>query len=116
MASASRRQKKRDHPISALEADIQALSLAEDGCRIPPAKAAFGSVGALLTTIRVRSPHPATYFRLTFTQDSPADDEDYIGLGSSCGAICKALDRGLNGRQPEDLGPSVFEAIEELTG
>ena len=66
MASASRRQKKRVHPISVLEADIQALSLAEDNCRIPPAKAAFGSVGALLTTIGVRSPRAATDFRLMF--------------------------------------------------
>ena len=116
MASTSRRQKKRDRPISVLDLDIQALSLAEDSCGIPPAQAAFGSVGALLTTIRVRFLHLAPNFRLSFVQDSPADDQDYVDLGLSCGAVCKALDRGLNGRRPEDLGPSVLGAIEELTG
>ena len=58
MASASQRQKGRDRALSALDIVIQGLNLAKDTCGIPPAQAAFGSVSALLTMIRVLSPLP----------------------------------------------------------
>ena len=56
MNSAPQTQKSRDGVLSGLDVLIQVLSLAKDGCAIPPAQIAFGSVGALLTMIRVRSP------------------------------------------------------------
>ena len=44
-----------DGPLSALNAAINDMNLAKDAVGIEPAKAAFGFVGVLLTTIRVRS-------------------------------------------------------------
>ena len=41
--------------------------------------------------------------------------QDYTDLGKLCAGVCKALDRGSKGRQLDELGPSVLEAIEELT-
>jgi hypothetical protein len=55
MASKSQRRKERDGDRSTLDVSIQALGLAKDDCGIPPAQAVFGSVSALLCTIRVRS-------------------------------------------------------------
>ena len=40
---------------------------------------------------------------------------DYVDLGLACAEVCKALDRGMNGRKMDELGQSVFEAIEQLT-
>ena len=40
---------------------------------------------------------------------------DYVELGLACADVCKALDRGMNGKQLEDLSPSVREAIGQLT-
>ena len=40
---------------------------------------------------------------------------DYVELGLSCADICKALDRGMNGKRLGDLGRSVREAINQLT-
>ena len=65
MASASQQQRGRDRALSALDGDIQTLNIAKDSCGIPPAQAAFGSTGALLTTIRVRFPHATINFQLT---------------------------------------------------
>jgi hypothetical protein len=45
-----------------------------------------------------------------------ANKQDFVELGKSCGRVCQALDRGLNGKQSEELSRSVLEAIEELTG
>ena len=56
MALVSQGPKGRDHVLSALDIVIQGLSLAKDTCGFPPAQAAFGSVSALLTMIRVRFP------------------------------------------------------------
>ena len=39
----------------------------------------------------------------------------YVGLGLACADVCKALDRGLNYRQADQLTQSVLEAIEQLT-
>ena len=43
------------------------------------------------------------------------NEQDYIELGISCGDICQALDRGLNGRRLDDLSQSVIGAIGKLT-
>jgi hypothetical protein len=40
---------------------------------------------------------------------------DYVDLGLACADVCKALDRGMKGRQADELSPSVSEAIEQLT-
>ena len=68
MASESQGTKGRDRLLSALEIVIQGLNLAKDTCGFPPAQAAFGSVSALLTMIRVRFPtlcdEPLIYARL----------------------------------------------------
>ena len=44
-----------------------------------------------------------------------ANRTDYVELGLACAEVCKALDRGMNGRQMNDLNQSLFEAIEQLT-
>ena len=43
------------------------------------------------------------------------NEEDYVDLGLSCADVCKALDRGLEGKQLDELSPSVLEAINQLT-
>ena len=48
------RSKERDGVLSSLAVTIEALNLAKEISGIAPAKAAFGSVSALLTMIRVR--------------------------------------------------------------
>ena len=40
---------------------------------------------------------------------------DYVELGLACADVCKALDRGTNGRRLDDLSQSVREAINQLT-
>jgi len=50
------RRKRQGNVLSSLDVAIEVLHLAEKVSDIMPAKAAFGSVGALLTTIRVRAP------------------------------------------------------------
>jgi len=45
-----------DNVLSSLNVAIEVLNLAEKISSITPAKAAFGSVSALLTMIRVRFP------------------------------------------------------------
>ena len=49
----SRRPKGQESTISALNAAIEALNLAKELSSITPAKAVFGSVGVILTTIKV---------------------------------------------------------------
>ena len=44
-----------------------------------------------------------------------ANKSDYVELGLACANACKALDRGMNGRKPDDLSQSVREAIAQLT-
>jgi hypothetical protein len=48
-------------------------------------------------------------------QDSTPDERDYVDIGQSCVDICKALERGLQGRRSDELSPSMLEAIERLT-
>ena len=47
--------KGRNRAVSTLNGLINILNIAKDACAIKPARVAFGSVGELLTTIRVRS-------------------------------------------------------------
>ena len=44
-----------------------------------------------------------------------ANKLDYIELGLACADVCKALDRGTNGKRVDELDQSVFQAIEQLT-
>ena len=48
------RQKRRDDALSSLNVAIEAVNLAKEVSSITPAKAVFGSVGILLTMVRVR--------------------------------------------------------------
>jgi hypothetical protein len=59
MASTSQTQKGRDGVRSMLSAAIKIISVAKLACHgIPPAQAAFGIAGDLLTMIRVCFPLP----------------------------------------------------------
>ena len=44
-----------------------------------------------------------------------ANRTDYVELGLACAEVCKALDRGMNGRRVDELSQSVFQAIGQLT-
>ena len=44
-----------------------------------------------------------------------ANKQDFVELGKSCGHVCQALDRGLNGKKTDELSPSLLEAIGQLT-
>ena len=43
-----------------------------------------------------------------------ANEQDYVNLGLSCAKICKALERGMDGRKLNELSKSMREAISEL--
>ena len=53
--------------------------------------------------------------RLTLNEDSMVNKTDYVELGLACADVCRALDRGMNGRQMNELSQTVFEAIGQLT-
>jgi len=115
MAEKSQRQKRRDATLSSLNAAIEVLDFMKEATTIIPAPAVFGTVGALLTAIRVRFPSsPATYSS-TSNQDSMANKADFAELGLTCADVCKALDRGMNERRSDELSRPVGEAIEHLT-
>ena len=40
---------------------------------------------------------------------------EYVELGLTCADVCKALNRGMDGRQADQLSQSVLEAIKQLT-
>ena len=88
-----------------------------DGSIVTPAKAVFGEVSDLLPTIRV-SLGLLTRVRRSFIdqrlQDSMVDRKDYVKLGLACADVCRALDRGLNRSQADQLTQSVLEAIDQL--
>lgn len=44
-----------------------------------------------------------------------ANKEDCVNLGLACADVCKALDRGMDGRRMDELSQPVFGAIEQLT-
>jgi len=54
-------------------------------------------------------------FWFTFIQDSMINEREYVELGLSCADICRALDRGLEGKSLDELSRSVCEAINQLT-
>jgi len=53
MGPESQQPKRRDGVLSSLTMAVEALNLAKEVSAITPAKAVFGSVGTLLTMIRV---------------------------------------------------------------
>jgi len=44
-----------------------------------------------------------------------ANESDYIELGLHCADVCRALDRGVNGKKLGDLSQSVCEAVVQLS-
>lgn len=44
-----------------------------------------------------------------------ANEKDYVELGLSCVVICKALDQGMDGKGPDDLGEPVRHAMSDFT-
>jgi len=44
-----------------------------------------------------------------------ANEADYVELGLSCADICRALERGMDGKKLNDLSQSVCDAINQLT-
>ena len=118
MASTSQRPNGRDGVVATLDVFIQVLSLAKDTCGIPPAQIALGSAAVLLTMIRVYFPLPCEGRLLTaeyYTQDTMANDQEYIELGRACGDVCQVLHRKLKGKLVNELDQSVLDAIGDLT-
>ena len=112
----SQRPKERGSVRFSLNVAIEATNLAKEISSITPAKAVFGSVAILLTMIRVRPYFPVIgRSKFTRSQDSMANEVDYVELGLSCAKICGALERGMNGRRLEELSQSVGDAINQLT-
>ena len=56
-----------------------------------------------------------TYSVFTYNQDTMANKAEYVELGLACADVCRALDRGMNGKKLDDLSQSLFEAIIQLT-
>jgi len=116
MVTKSQQQKRRDVTISSLNTAIEALNIMKEATSITPAPAVFGTVSVLLTMIRVRfSPSPTIGTRLTSNQDSMANKTDYVELGLACANVCRALDRGMDGRRLDEFNRSVGEAVGQLT-
>ena len=44
-----------------------------------------------------------------------ANKQDYVDLGLSCADVCKALERGMDGKKLDDVSKSVCDAINQLT-
>lgn len=116
MASDSRRLKRRDSTLSTLNGAIDALNIAKELSSVAQAKAVFGSVGVLLTVIKVRGFvfFGEVSFLLTSLQDM-TNELDYVDIGLVCADICTVLNRGMDGKPPNDLSRSVYEAIHQLT-
>lgn len=115
MSANSQQPDGRDCVSSALIVAVEGLNLAKEIASITPAKAVFGSVSVLLVMIRVSflSVRPC-HLSANRVQDSMANRVDYVELGFACADVCKALDRGMNGRRADQFGRSVFQAIEQL--
>jgi len=116
MAAKSQRPKGQDGTLSSLNIAIEVLNLAKEAASFTPAKAVFGSVSILFTMIGVGVSFSSTGRpMLTHVQDSMLNKLDYVELGLACADVCKALERGMNGRRADELSQSVHEAIEQLT-
>ena len=61
------------------------------------------------------SPLLRSYSGFTCKQDSMANKADYVELGLACADVCEALNRGMNGKNLDDLSQSVRKAINQLT-
>ena len=44
-----------------------------------------------------------------------ANEMDLVELGLYCADICKALERGMNGKKLSDLSQSLCDAINQMT-
>jgi len=115
MAAKSQQQKCRDATLSSLNAAIEVLDFMKETTSITPAPAVFGTVTALLTTIRVRFLSSSTIHSNTSNRDSMVNEADFAELGLACVDVCKALDRGANERRSDEHSQSVGEAIGHLT-
>jgi len=110
-------QNHRDNVLSSLNAAIEAMNLAGGISSVTPAKAVFGTVSVILTMIR------AGFLLFVLIdceltecmQDSMINQVDYVELGLACADICTTLDRGLYGKDLDDLNSSVREALGQLT-
>ena len=114
MDTKSQQQKWQDSTLSSLNVAIGALELAKEISSITPAKVVFGSV-SVLTMIKVHSSSAMKCSAFTHNQDSMANELDYVELGLSCADICRALDRGMNGRRLDEFSRSVRDATGQLT-
>ena len=115
METKPQQSRGQDGTLSSLNLAIEAMNLAKEVSSFTPAKAVFGSVSVLLTMTRVRSSSLRSGCSVfTCDQDSMLNKLDYVELALACADVCKALDRGLNGRRADDLNQSVREAIEQL--
>ena len=115
MDANSQQSRRRDGALSALNTAIEAMNLAKEVSGVMPAKAVFGSVSILLTMIRVRFSSLIICSEFTCDQDSMANKADYVELGLTCANVCKALDRGMNGKRLDEISQSVSDAITQLT-
>jgi hypothetical protein len=43
-----------------------------------------------------------------------ANEPDYLELGTFCCDVCQALNRGTKGKKPDELSPSLYDAINQL--
>jgi len=115
MATEPQRPKGRENAVSLLNVAIDTMDLAEKISSITPAKAVFATVSVLLTMIKVSSSSAMRCSELTRSQESMINALDYVELGLFCSDICRALDRGMNGKKLADLSQSVCDAISQLT-
>ena len=104
MATKSLRPKARDAALSRLDVAIEVLNVAKEISGIAPIQAALGSLGGLLTVIRVRSLllRGGRAFDFMFVQDTMASEQGYVELGLSCADICQALDRGTEAKKSDE--------------
>jgi hypothetical protein len=113
MATDSPKPKEWDGVVSTLNVFIEAFNLAKEISSVTPARAVFGSVAVILTTIKVCFFlfYVTASLRLVFVQESFANRQDCIELGQTCVEICCVLDRGTKGKGAEHLNQLVRDAI-----
>jgi len=109
--------KRRGDLPPSLNRAIANLIAAEMLSNTTPVKDVFGTVRAILTTIRVVSFYFAKIHHrlIERTQDSIIDEKDYFNLGLACNTVCTALDLGLRGKRVGELNGPVLNAMSQLT-